>query len=277
MAARIYLVTYTIQADWDADPIGSLEKIKEMGYEGVEFSLGVDDDTLEAISRRLKELELEAIATHIVLDDASANLDRYLSWMEKLGMRSLGIPWLDKRQLPGGKDYDETKRKLINLASILKEKGFDLIYHNHNLEFEKVNGVCKQDILLQDIPAMDAHLDVCWCTVGGQCPAEYIRHYGHRTKILHLKDFTASGEFLGEKLFAMLGNDDAKEAELTRKKSGFDFRPVGYGMVDFPAVFKAADEVGVQWMGVEQDASTERPPMEAARMSIDYIRKTYGK
>jgi sugar phosphate isomerase/epimerase len=275
MPAKIYLTLYTVQKDWNQDPIGTLEKVKEMGYEGVEFGLDIRNPALSDIAAKLQELNLPAVSTHINLDAMTAQGDEYFRWMEKLGIRFLVIPWLDDDRIPGGDRYPQTKEAITALLKRCEGKGITLSYHNHNFEFEKVNGVCKEDILLQDIPALKAQLDVCWCTVGGQVPAEYILHYGHRMPTLHLKDFSASQSLEGIKLFDLLGENDQAEAEKTRLETNFSFQPVGYGKVDFPAIFQAADAVGVKWMGVEQDASPDRPPIEAAELSLAYIRDNY--
>ena len=92
--------------------------------------------------------------------------------------------------------------------------------------------------------------------------------------VLHIKDFSVRGGVSGAKLFDLLGQNDGSDAEKTRNEASFQFRPVGSGQVDFPPIFKAAEEVGVKWMGVEQDASPDRPPMEAAKMSIEFIKKS---
>ena len=273
MPARIYLTVYTVQQEWDKDPIGVLEKIKAMGYEGVEIGLDFEEGLFNEIKDKLKELKMEAVGAHIGLDDTISKTDFYFKRMRELDMKYLGIPWLPGECIPGGGKYERTKAKIRYMAERCRLEGITYHYHNHNFEFEKINGVCKQDILLQDIPELRTQLDVCWCAVGGQDPAAYIRHYGHRTPVLHMKDFSVRGNVSGAKLFDLLGQNDSAEAEKTRKEVDFKFQPVGMGQVDFPSVFQAASEVGVKWMGVEQDDSPDRPPMEAAGLSIEYIRK----
>ena len=45
------------------------------------------------------------------------------------------------------------------------------------------------------------------------------------------------------------------------------------GLQDFPAILKAAEEAGAAYAIVEQDASVDRPPMEAAKLSREYLKK----
>jgi len=55
----------------------------------------------------------------------------------------------------------------------------------------------------------------------------------------------------------------------------FEFRPVGSGKQDFPAILEAAVESGARYVIVEQDQSYETPCLEAAKMSREYL-KTLG-
>ena len=54
--------------------------------------------------------------------------------------------------------------------------------------------------------------------------------------------------------------------------AAFEFRPVGYGMQDFPGILKACEKAGAQWLVVEQDSpSMGKSPLECAEMSIRYL------
>ena len=57
-----------------------------------------------------------------------------------------------------------------------------------------------------------------------------------------------------------------------RKKTNFEFRPIGYGVQNIPAIIQAAEDAGAEWLIVEQDESPCRPTLEAAKMSIEYLR-----
>ena len=47
---------------------------------------------------------------------------------------------------------------------------------------------------------------------------------------------------------------------------------VGYGKQNIPAIIAAGLESGASWFIVEQDRSSERPALDAAKMSCDYVR-----
>ena len=120
-------------------------------------------------------------------------------------------------------------------------------YHNHYAEFEKLDGKFILDILFERVPEMTPEIDTVWVNYAGYDPAEYIRRYNGRLKIVHLKDY--------------LKTDDK-----------FEFKYVGGGCVNVPAVVKSATECGAEYFIVEQDESNDISPMESARKSIEYLK-----
>ena len=143
-----------------------------------------------------------------------------------------------------------------------------LLYHNHDFEFEKINDQYILDTYYGEISAdlLQTELDTCWVNVGGENPAQYVRKYTGRAPIVHLKDFAGSKT---ANMYALIGTDAAKE----ESSSKFEFRPVGYGKQDFPSILAAAEDAGAGWVVVEQDSpSMGKTPMECAKMSIDYLK-----
>ena len=100
-------------------------------------------------------------------------------------------------------------------------------------------------------------------------PADYIRKYSGRSPVVHLKDFAGSKS---ENMYELIGIE--KKAEAAPQK--FEFRPVGFGKQDFPAILKAAEDAGAEWVVVEQDnPSMDLTPLECAAKSRAYL-KTIG-
>ena len=112
--------------------------------------------------------------------------------------------------------------------------------------------------------------DTCWVKFAGEDPCAYLRKYAGRAPIVHLKDFYVEGKVEDAATPYALINADGTDSGA--KRSTFEFRPVGYGVQDFPAILKASEDAGATWVIVEQDQSPTRPPLEAAKMSRDYLR-----
>ena len=108
-----------------------------------------------------------------------------------------------------------------------------------------------------------------WPICAGASPAEYIAKYNGRTPVVHLKDFNIEGK-LPKHLYALIGMDDEKDDD---EPSSFEFRPVGHGMQDMPAILDASVKSGAEWVVVEQDEpSMGLSRMDSVKASREYLR-----
>ena len=84
---------------------------------------------------------------------------------------------------------------------------------------------------------------------------------------MHLKDYV--GVKGGKNPYALIGMEDDSASP---DEIAFEFRPVGHGCQNVPAIVEAGLESGADWFIVEQDLSVGRPPLEACKMSIEYLK-----
>ena len=140
--------------------------------------------------------------------------------------------------------------KLIGVAA--GKAGMVLQYHNHDFEFDKIDGEYALDILYTEVgpELLQTQLDTCWVNVGGENPADYIRKYSGRTPTVHLKDFVGSKS---DNMYALIGIEEEDQEE---EASTFEFRPFGSGMQNMPAILEAATDAGASWVVIEQDDPT---------------------
>lgn len=267
----VFLQLYTVQHDLETDFFGTLEKVKEMGYEGVELGGHTGGYKASEIKAKLDELGLKAVSAHVGFADMLENKEKNINFYKGIGCEYIIIPWLSETCLPGGEYADEYHDKIIEVSKALKEAGMELLYHNHNFEFKKIGEDYILDLLYDSIPKeyLQAELDTCWVSVAGEDPVKYVKKYGSRMPVVHFKDFAFKEIKADDKLFDLMGEQSKEKKE---SKTDFDFRPVGYGVMDFPKILEAVLDSNIKYIVVEQDRSTERPAMEAARMSRNYLR-----
>jgi len=132
-------------------------------------------------------------------------------------------------------------------ANQLKPLGLSFGYHNHKIEFQKVEGRRILDILIEDTdPLVTFELDTFWVQYGGADPAHYIRKVAGRIPLLHLKDLT-------------IIEDQVIIAE------------VGEGNLNWEEIIKAARSSGVEWFISSKKTSASairlRPLRSASRTS----------
>ncbi len=268
MRFSVGLQLYTVRDEMAADFEGTLRKVKAMGYTGVEFA-GLFDKSAAEIKALLDEIGLEAVSAHVPYYDAVDDPIAAFTPYKEIGCKYVAVPYLTEERRPGTPGWAETVEGVRKLGEGAKALGLTLLYHNHDFEFVRVDGAYALDMLYDAVPAdlLQTELDTCWVNVGGEDPALYVRKYAGRAPVVHLKDFYKSGEGKG-KLYQLIGiEDDGEQAAST-----FEFRPVGYGMQDFPGILDACEAAGAAWVIVEQDSpSMGKSPLECAEMSIRYL------
>ena len=264
---KIGVQLYSVRDDMAQDFEGTLKKVKEMGYECVEFA-GLFDKSAAEVKALCEKYGLDPISAHVSLDDMLGD-DSVLQTYADIGCKFVAIPWMSEEYRPGNPAFDRNLPKLIRLAERAKALGMFLAYHNHDVEFEKVDGEYVLDLLYSTIPAdlLKAELDTCWVNVGGADPVAYVHKYAGRVDILHFKDFAGRKS---ENMYALIGVNDGKKDDTV---GDFEYRPLGQGLQDMPAILKAAEESGTEWGIVEIDEpSAGKTPMQCIKESIDYLK-----
>ena len=271
MALPIGLQLYTLRNEMKADFEGTLRRVKEMGYAGVEFA-GLYGYAPEYIKGLIDALELIPVSAHIPLDEMLADPDKTFAAYQTIGVKFAAVPYVTPERRPGAEKFFETIDEIAKIGEIAKKYGITLLYHNHDFEFKKVDGEYGLDILYSRVPKefLETELDTCWVNVGGEIPAEYIAKYAGRTPVVHLKDFYMTGN-LPKHLYQLIGINEGEAEEDT--ESTFEFRPAGHGMQDMPAILAAAEAAGAQYVVVEQD----EPSMGLSRMDSIKTSREYLK
>ena len=263
----IALQLYSVRDRMEVNVEETLSAVKKMGYDGVEFA-GAFDKSAEELAALCEKYDLIPISAHVPLAEMQADLEGTLAFYKKLGCRFVVIPYSSAEYRPGGEKFEELIADATKIGKRAKELGMTLLYHNHDFEFVKVDGEYGLDVLYNNVPeeCLKTQLDTCWVRVAGEDPSAYIRKYSGRAPVVHLKDFVGQKT---ENMYALIGTDSDKE----EKTQAFDFRPVGSGVQDFPAILAAAEEAGAEWVVVEQDRPDgDHTSLECAQISIDYLR-----
>lgn len=259
----VALQVYSVREEAEADFPGTMARVREMGYDGVELA-GTYGRTAVECKKILGDLGLELVSAHVPLD--LLEQDAVLADYAAAGLKYIAIPWMEAPKNAG--ELAAAVERIRAIAMRCREKGMTLLYHNHDFEFGKIDGACILDTYYREVPPelLQTELDTCWVKVGGEDPASFVRRYAGRAPVVHLKDFA------GEKtanMYALIGTDKANGGHT----DAFEFRPLGCGRQDVPELLKAAGEAGARWLVVEQDEpSMGKSPLECAQLSVNYLK-----
>lgn len=244
MSIPIAVQMYTLRDEMAKDFKGTLEKVAEIGYKGVEFA-GYGNLSAAQMKTELDRLGLAAAGSHVGLDLLKEKLEETLEYNLEIGNKYIICPWAK----------GESKQDYLDLALFLnrtgekcKAKGLELGYHNHAHEFQVFDGEYALDMIFKntDPELVKMELDTYWVQYAGIEPVGYLKKYAGRCPLVHQKDMEA-----GE---------------------GKGFTEVGNGIMDIKALHKAAVEIGAQWFIVEQD-KCNRPQLESVTISFNNLKQ----
>lgn len=268
MSFPIALQLYSVRDDLEKDFEGTLRKVKAMGYEGVEFA-GLYGYKPAEVKKLLDEIGLIPVSAHVPFVDLMADPEGMVNDYAEIGCKYIAIPYLTPEYRPNGEKFAEVIEGAKVLGKAAKERGLTLLYHNHDFEFEKINGEYALDILYKSVPSdlLQTQIDTCWVNVAGEDPAAYLEKYAGRSPVVHLKDFVMPGK-RPAKMYELIGIQDDQKVE----EDVFEFRPLGMGAQNFPRILEACKAVGAEWLVVEQDRpSMGKTALECAEASIKYL------
>ena len=271
----VALQLYTVRNELAADFLGTLCKVSEMGYDGVEFA-GLFGYEPAQIKKWCDSLGLAPISAHVPLAEMLADVDMVIADYKAVGCEYIVVPYVTEERRPGGGLFLQMVEEIRTIGQKCKEAGLTLLYHNHDFEFKKLeSGEYGLDYLYANVPAdlLQTELDQCWVKYSGLEPVEYLKKYTGRAPVVHLKDFHIEGKQEGDP-YALIGLNENE----TKKTSAFEFRPLGNGVQDIPAIIAAAKEAGSKWLVVEQDQpSMGKSPIECAATSMEYLKSIGAK
>ena len=266
---------YSVRTDLEKDFYGTLKAIREMGYAGVEFYGEYYGNSVVQVKTWCTELGLIPFSNHVPFQQMIDDVDKVIAENTVLGVQYIVFTYMDEASRPGidPAQFKATVAKIGEIGAKVKAAGFQLLYHNHDFEFVALpDGTLGYDYIFasNERANLQNEVDVCWADYAGSNPAEVLAKYAGGIPVVHLKDYYLEGK-LSKAPYALIGI--STDNSMKDEGGWFEYRPLGCGQVDIPAVIKAAMDGGAQWLCVEQD----EPSMGLDRLggvakSVEYLR-----
>jgi sugar phosphate isomerase/epimerase len=233
---------YTLDEELEKDFKGTLKKVSEIGYTGVEFA-GYGDIPAAEMKSMLEECHLTPIGSHVHLNRLKSGFHEEMEYNKILGTEFIVVPYV----VPYGEDdIRDLAADLKALSPRVKDAGFRFGYHNHDREFFRFGKGYLLDLLLELVSKdeIELELDVYWAAFARVDYMSYIRKNAERIKLLHLKQ-------IKDLVFGDCVDYDE-------------------GIIDFKEVIEAGLEVGVEHFILEQEDFVASPYV-SIRKNFDYI------
>ncbi len=256
LAKPLALQMWTVREEAHRDFSGTLERISNLGFSGVEQVHGIGYGGLSAaqVRARMMDLGLQTAGVHVTLQEWEADAEHVIASVQELGTRYAAVSWVEPERRVDEAAYRQMGESIKRIAALCEQAGLKLLYHHHDYEFVRFHGQIALDLLGEIVGPehLGVEVDVHWVKRAGDDPVDYIRKMGPRCPLVHFKDISPHAVNTTD-------HDDASA-----------FTPVGTGCLDFRAIAEAARYA--EWYIVEQDYC-EGDPFDAARISLENLKQ----
>ncbi len=180
----------------------------------------------------INDAGLNCPSCHFGFEELTDHLDERIEWSKQMGLSVMVCSSFDLPKTATLDDYLKAADKLNKAAEKIKKAGMQTGYHNHEMEFAKLDNQLIYDALMNrlnpDLVKMQFQTEVINL---GYKASTYFNKYPGRFISSHLSDWTA----------------DKKQV------------PIGQGIIDWKEFFAAAKTGGVKYFYVEMKFDTMAP------------------
>ncbi len=186
---QVSVQLWSVKAAVEKDFKGTLKKLANMGFDGVEFAgeFGPYAKDAKGLKKFLDSINLKASGAHVSFKQLDhENFDKTLAFYRQLNLDTLIIGWDERAWHPQG------IKEVVNLLNQLDKKlapyQIKTGFHNHQHEFNDFQGATYWDYLAVNThDSVVLQQDVGWTTFAGKDPVEYVKKYPNRTFTTHYK------------------------------------------------------------------------------------------
>ena len=270
---KVGLQLYSVRQALSEDMDGALARVKEIGYDYVEFSGGRYGRTAAETRSLLDKHGLTCISVHQSPSFFENDPRDAVEYVKTLGAQLCVIPVV---RLPAYiENWEKTIALFRTMAEAFAAEGISLLYHNHDHEVQPLPGdtVPLLQRILEAVPGLSPELDTCWLSYGGADPVTYIQKYADKLSVVHLKDY-ACDALPPKPMWQLLQEGYPKPQK--RSEVAFRYAPVSMGVENWQRILDAVYTTKTDYVIVEQDESREQDPMEAAALSRKYLKNAFS-
>ncbi len=196
MDERTAIQLYTLR-DVEGSLESLLERVAAAGFDGVEFAYRLPESDPALISETLDRLDLSVAGIHANFaslpgeQTSTVSRERLPGLCRAVGTTDVVVPYLGPACFEDEQSVARTATALSALAESLTADGLRLHYHNHDHEFQRVDGEYALERLLARTN-IGLELDTGWAAYAGADPAGLLERYDDRISLVHVKDVDAA-------------------------------------------------------------------------------------
>jgi sugar phosphate isomerase/epimerase len=220
-----------------ADGFQSIELCSPPGYEKYGFG-ALASMKVSEMREKIHAAGLKCESCHFGFGELKEHLDERLAWAKELGLKQMIIATFALPKQATMTDWMRAAGEANKIGEGTRKAGIQLGFHNHDFEFQKLDGQLIYDKLMGELDpaAVKMQFQVSVVRLGYHA-ADFLEKYPGRFQSMHLQDWSPA---------------ENKEVAL------------GQGVVDWKKTFAAAKTGGVKNYFVEMDP-------EAMKASLPFL------
>jgi len=242
---KIGIQLYTLRDVIFKDVQGTLKQVADFGYHELEsFSYNdgkVFGKPVSEVAKIISDLGMTMPSGHyhtglinapnrpVEVGTLVNQWERAVNDAKILGQEYMLVAYLQKDERKTIDDYKKVCELINKNAEICGKYGIRIGYHNHDFEFEPIDGQVPYELMMKELDpkSVSMELDLFWTIYANRDPLKLFTQYPGRFEQWHVKD---------------MRKDD--------RKLNAD---IGTGSIDFKAIFAKADEAGFKHFYIEHD------------------------
>ena len=259
----------------------TLQRIKAAGYDGLElnrFMIHPSSLMVRMMTRAagmptgnggrldwhslLRESGLCVVSLHADLGSLEREADTVAEEAKSFGTNTVVITGMYRFDYGDEAKVRQLAKRLNRAGEALKERGIELLYHNHNVELLPVRpGVRAYEILLAetDPDAVNFEFDSYWFTDGGADAKLWMRRLGSRMKLWHVTD--RGSRRTGPAMTPILKCDSME---------------LGTGSMDLDGLKEIAVENGIRAVVLESHKNwVDKDPVKSLEVSAQWLKERF--
>lgn len=257
----------------------TLKQIKAAGYDGIElngFMIHPSSFLVRVMTKAagmpvgkggqfdwkklLDQAGLCCVSLHEDLGTIQRDPEAVIAEADKLGTDKIVITGMYRFDYSDKEAVRKLTDDLNRSGKVLKDSGIQLLYHNHNCEFRKVEpGKTAYDMIIEetDPEYVNFELDSYWPTEAGVSAITLMKKLGERMKLYHIND--RGTKVSGPSMTPILKSDSME---------------LGYGNMNLEELVKQALDVDVDAIILESHKNwADRSPVRSLQLSAEFLKQ----
>ncbi|MDQ3013223.1 MAG: sugar phosphate isomerase/epimerase [Acidobacteriota bacterium] len=243
---------YSFRNEMKTDVEGTLEKVKAMGFTMVEAA-GYNWKSAAEFKALLDRNSFKTVSFFADYGKMKTDFASIVADAKTLKAQYVIIGWIPHQKGFTLEDCNNAIKDFNDWGERLNKEGLKLAYHIHGYEFQPYGKGTLLDKLMSETKSQNLkiEMDVFWVVHPGQDPIAFLKKYGKRVDLMHMKDMQKD-----------LKGDLTGHADVETNVA------IGTGRIDYTAVVKEARKQGVKYLFIEDESSRS---MTQVPVSLKYL------